>query len=207
MSKPSLDSGKVVIISGPSGSGKSTICRHLRKHPLVWMSISATTRPKRPREVNGQDYYFLDQKTFEKWIQENKFVEYAKVIDHYYGTPLVPVEEKVSEGKIVLLDIDIQGHEIIKEKGVLEQKGIPSISIFILPPSMEELEKRLRDRKTEKEEEIQKRLQRARKEMEKASQYDFQVLNDDVNRATQKVCDIIGLSYEELVRLEEGFIQ
>lgn len=176
-----------MIVSGPSGSGKSTICKVLGQHPQVWISISATTRRKRSYEEEGKHYYFLEKETFEEWIGEGRFIEHAEILNRYYGTPLAPVEEKVRDGRIVLLDIDIQGQAILKEK------GLDCVSIFILPPNMEILEERLRSRKTEKEEEIQRRLDRAKKEMERASLYDYQVVNDDLPQAVERVCAILKI--------------
>lgn len=179
-------SGKVVILSGPSGCGKSTICRRLLEMPRVWLSVSATTRARRPGEVDGVDYYFLSREEFERRIAEGKFIEYAYFFDNYYGTPIEPVLEKVAEGYICVLEIDICGQEILK------RKGVSCISIFIAPPSLEVLEQRLRARSTEGEAEIAKRLGRAREEMERASLYDYVVVNDDLDRAVEEVYRIIS---------------
>lgn len=174
------------IISGPSGAGKGTLVRALTdKVPDIWVSVSATTRSPRAGEVPGVSYLFLSQEEFFRRIEDGKFLEWANVHGNYYGTPRDLIDEKVAEGKQVILEIDPQGALQVK-------KAMPeSVLIFIVAPSMEELESRLSTRGTESAEQIRTRLRNANKEMELAGTYDFVVTNDDVARATEAIVRII----------------
>jgi guanylate kinase len=179
--------GKVFVLSGPSGVGKGTLSKHaFDGDPLVSRSISCTTRTKRQGEQDGIDYRFISSDHFAAYIEEGQFLEYARVHGtHYYGTLKTDVEENLRKGLDVLLEIDVQGASQIREK-------IPScITIFVVPPSIEELEKRLRDRKTESEEELQLRLKNALTEMEKSSLYDYIVVNADMDRAVADLKEIV----------------
>lgn len=179
--------GKLVIISGPSGSGKTTICRELAKDPRVRMSVSVTTRPPRSQEVDGQDYYFVSEREFEKKIEEGCFAEHARYSGTLYGTPRKPLEEALEEGLVYLLEIDVQGALQIMEKYP------DAVSIFILPPCKGVLEKRLTDRNTNEGADISSRLDIAEKELQFSSRYRYSVVNDRLEDAVNDICNILGL--------------
>ncbi|MGF1579565.1 MAG: guanylate kinase [Gemmataceae bacterium] len=171
--------GPLIIISAPSGTGKTTIVRRLLtvEDLCLRLAVSATTRAKRNYEVDGKDYHFLTKAQFEQRIAEDGFLEWAEVHDNYYGTPKVEVEKLSEEGYTALLDIDVQGARQVREK-------CPEVkSIFLKTPSREELERRLRSRKTESEEEIQIRLKNAEEEERYAHEYTKQIVNDDLETA------------------------
>lgn len=178
--------GKLVLYSGSSGVGKGTILNRLREiDPDVWVSVSNTTRKPRAGEIDGVHYNFITKEEFERLIAENGYLEYAPYCDNYYGTPLAPLREKLAEGKTVFLEIEVDG-------GLQVMKQYPDVlSIFILPPSFEVLEQRLRDRGTEDAETIEKRLEKAKEEIGCRSRYRFNVINDDLDKAVQEVYDII----------------
>ena len=178
--------GTLIIFSGPSGSGKDTVLNELlQKHDDVKLSISATTRKPRENEVDVVHYYFISKEDFEKKIDDNEMLEYAVYGDNYYGTPKAPVDKWLTEGKTVILKIEVQGAEKIR-------KMYPeALSIFIMPPSLAVLEKRIRGRQSEKEEDIIKRLSIAKNELERACEYDFAVINDDLDDAVEDVASII----------------
>jgi guanylate kinase len=172
-----LPQGLAFVISAPAGTGKTTLAHMLRKEfPCVVESISFTTRSPRPNEVNGKDYFFISKEEFEAKIKAEEFLEYAKVFDHYYGTSSSFVEGERKKGHHVVLVIDTQGAMLIKKK-------LDAIFIFISPPSKEELERRLRLRRTETEEVIAKRLSWAEKEMEMANRYDYHIVNVELKIA------------------------
>ncbi len=178
----------LIIISSPSGAGKSTLCRMaIQNDPLIKLSISATTRSKRPQENEGQDYFFVNESEFFEMQKTSQFLESAKVFNHHYGTPKKSVEDELKKGKCVLFDIDWQGARQIKEK--FDKKSI--VSIFILPPSMQELERRLRARASDSEEIVQDRMQKARSEISHYDEYDFVLINDDLGNTYQKIRSII----------------
>lgn len=178
--------GLLIVFSGPSGSGKDTLLKALcGKSRKISLSISATTRAPREGEVDGTDYYFITQQNFEQKIAENDMLEYAEYCGNYYGTPRTPIENWMRQGKDVILEIEVQG-------GAQVRKKCPdAVSIFILPPSIEELENRLRRRGTESEEAIQKRLAAARQEIGSAEQYDYVVVNDKLETAVRDIRRII----------------
>ncbi len=180
--------GKLIVYTGASGVGKGTIMKQiLQKDPTVRLSVSATTRQPRPEDVEGVTYYFVTKKEFEEMIAKNEFLEYAQYCKNYYGTPKKPVEKMLNEGINVMLEIEVQGGlQIMK-------KNPDCTSIFIMPPSNEELERRLRGRGTEDEDTIVQRLETAKTEMEYANKYNFVVVNDDVEKAAEEIIKIIHL--------------
>ena len=171
--------GQIYVISGPSGVGKSTIIRGLRdKTSDMVYSISHTSREPRGKEEDGVHYHFVDRTTFRAMIEDGAFLEWARVYDDYYGTAFSSIEDQLDSGSDVIMDLDPQGAKNIK-------KAHPaSILIFILPPSYEALEKRLRERATEEERAIQSRLQKARRELMECVHYDYLIINDDLDKAS-----------------------
>lgn len=179
--------GNLIILSGPSGVGKGTIKDQLLMDPSLNLhySVSCTTREPRDGEIDGVHYYFISQEQFDQMIQEDAFLEYARFVDHSYGTPAKVIEEKRQEGKNVLLEIELQGAlQVIS-------KCPDALSIFILPPSLEELEKRLSGRGTESAEVVQKRLETAKQELAMQDHYQYRIVNDTVARAVQEITKII----------------
>ena len=191
--------GLLVVVSGPSGAGKGTICQALlEKTPLAY-SVSATTRKPRAGEVDGESYYFLSVEAFEEMIEKDELLEWAKVYDNYYGTPLKKVEEKLAAGEDILLEIDTQGAMKVREK-------FPEgVYIFILPPSLAELERRIRGRDTETEDVLQKRLAAAIGEIEAGKCYKYVVTNDEVDGAVDAVCAILAAERRLVARNGELF--
>ncbi len=182
-----MKKGLLIVYSGPSGAGKSTILHEVLKNDdlnLVF-SVSMTTRMPRQGELDGKDYFFVDKDTFEKAIEDDKFLEYAKYVENYYGTPREYVEQKRNEGKNVILEIDIQGGLQVIDKCK------DAVSIFVLPPSIDDLKKRLSGRGTEKQETIDKRIDVAQKEIESGKVYKYHIVNDDLDKSIEKVIDII----------------
>ena len=178
----------LIIISSPSGAGKSTLCRMIiQNDPLIKLSISATTRKQRPQEVEGQHYFFVTQNQFDEMKKNDEFLEDAKVFDHNYGTPEKMVRSEMKKGSCVLFDIDWQGARQIKEKFKKDEV----ISIFILPPSMQELERRLHARAQDPREVVDTRMKKAQAEISHYDEYDFVLVNDDLNHTYQKIRAII----------------
>ena len=191
--------GLLVVVSGPSGAGKGTICQALLEKTTLAYSVSATTRKPRAGEVDGESYYFLSVEAFEKMIEKDELLEWAKVYDNYYGTPLKKVEEKLTAGEDILLEIDTQGAMKVREK-------FPEgVYIFILPPSLTELERRIRGRDTETEEVLQKRLAAAIDEIEAGKCYKYVVTNDEVDGAVESVCAILAAERRLVARNGELF--
>ena len=176
---------KLIIITGPSGVGKGTVVKELLNRDRdIWLSISATRNP-RIGEKDGVNYYFLSHKKFKDMIDKKEFLEWAQFAGNYYGTPISTVNEKIEKGFIVLLEIEVEGAKQIKTK-------FPeSLSIFLLPPNKEELEKRIRNRGTEKEEAIIKRLSRANYEIASSAKFDFVLINHYVNETVEEILKII----------------
>jgi guanylate kinase len=180
-----LKKGLVFVVSAPAGTGKTTLVKMLvDEFSCVKASISCTTRPPREGEASGEDYEFISKKEFEKKIADGDFLEYATVFGHYYGTSKKTVSKEQEEGKHVILVIDTQGAMQIK-------KIFHAVYVFILPPSMEELSKRLKKRKTEPPEKIKSRLEWAKKEVEMAVYYDYQIVNDNLIIAYQVLRSIL----------------
>jgi guanylate kinase len=180
-----LKEGILFILSAPAGTGKTTLVRMLAEEfPCITPSISYTTRKPRPDEIDKISYHFISEKKFEKKIEEDEFLEYVRLYGHYYGTSKKWVSERLSQGKHVILVIDTQGALQIKEK-------VKARSIFLLPPSLEELQRRLEERKTESDVVIQERLLTAQGELRHASWYDYQMINDDLSTAYQILRSIL----------------
>lgn len=178
---------KLFIISAPSGAGKTTLARSLNEAlPETAFSISHTTRPQRRNEVHGVDYYFVSEREFREMVERDEFLEYARVFGNWYGTSKAAVRELMEQGKTVLLDIDWQGARKVRSR--MPDCG----SIFILPPSTAELERRLRSRGQDTDEVIRQRMEQARDEMQHAEEYDFEVVNDDFDRALEELCAIVS---------------
>jgi len=180
----------LIVISGPSGSGKGTIIKEvIKKISDLIYSVSYTTRPKREGEIEGKDYFFISEDEFEKLIDEDFFIEWAKVYDYYYGTSKEFVIENLRDGKDVILEIEIQGAKKIRE--IYDKKN--AVFIFIAPPDFKELERRIMNRKRgETEEEIKKRMDFAKKEIEESKNYDYIIINDNINKAVKKIINIIN---------------
>ena len=184
-----MKKGLLIILSGSSGVGKGTIRKKIFKNKklnLVY-SISMTTRKPRKKEIPNVDYYFVSEDIFKENIKNDNFLEYCQFVGNYYGTPKDKVEQWIDNGKNVLLEIEINGANQVLSK----VKGDNIVSIFLLPPSLEELEKRIRLRKSESEEVIKERLEKARREINKTEGYDYIVINDDLNRASKEISEII----------------
>jgi len=179
--------GHLIVVSAPSGSGKTTIVRAmLAKHPSMLFSVSATTRPKRETEIDGKDYCFLTRAEFERRIKAGELVEWEEIYGDLYGTLKSEVEKVLSSGKSMLFDIDVKGGLSIKRKYPED-----SLLIFVMPPSIEVLEERLRNRKTEDDEAFRRRMARVTMEMDMAPQFDEQVVNGDLQLAIDAVDKLI----------------
>lgn len=179
--------GLMFVLSSPSGAGKSTLARALlESDPDISMSVSATTRPMRAGEIEGRDYYFVDPARFDAMVSEGAFLEWAKVFDNRYGTPRAPVEAALSAGQDVLFDIDWQGTQQLREKARQDV-----VSVFILPPSAADLEKRLHTRAQDSDEVIRGRMSRASHEMSHWAEYDYIVINRNVDDAFAEVQSIL----------------
>ncbi len=188
--------GLLIVISGPSGVGKGTVRSALFQregHNLVY-SVSMTTRAPRNGEVNGREYYFVSREEFEERIEKKKFLEYAEFVGNYYGTPLDILEKQLNEGNEVVLEIEVQGAMQVREK----MKD--AVFIFIAPPTMHDLKKRLNRRGTESPEVIQERYEKACREVELAHLYDYIVVNDTVENAADKIMAIIRAEHAKTRR-------
>ncbi|HEY4984997.1 MAG TPA: guanylate kinase [Bradyrhizobium sp.] len=179
--------GLMFVLSSPSGAGKTTLSRLLiERMPGLKMSVSATTRPKRPGEIDRSDYLFVDKVRFEEMVKRHELLEWATVFDNRYGTPRAPVEVALTAGRDVLFDIDWQGTQQLREKARADV-----VSVFILPPSATELEKRLNSRAQDSQEVIRSRMSRASHEMSHWAEYDYIVINHDIEEAFGEVQSIL----------------
>ena len=192
--------GLLIVLSSPSGAGKTTVSRMLldAEHELA-MSVSATTRPMRPGEAQGVDYYFVNDAEFDRMIQANEFVEWATVFGYRYGTPKGPVKQALREGRDILFDIDWQGARQLEP-----DFGEHLVTIFLLPPSMDELERRLRTRGTDGKEVIADRMRRASGEIEHWAEYQYVLVNRDVDDCLTQVREIV--SAERLKRVRQTWL-
>lgn len=194
--------GILIVISGPSGAGKGTICKALlEKRDDLHISVSCTTRQPRNGEVDGVNYHFMTKEEFKKGIVNDDFLEYAEVYGNFYGTPKTGVQELLDEGKNVILEIDIQG--ALKVKETMEE----GVFIFILPPSMEELKKRIIGRGSETEESLMTRFKSAYKEINYVSKYNYAVINDTVEEAVRKVEGILLAETCRVDRIKEHILE
>ena len=180
--------GLMLVLSSPSGAGKTTLSRRLLDaDPTVALSVSVTTRKQRPGEVDGRDYHFIDAQRFDAMVANGELLEWAQVFGHRYGTPRARVEETLAQGRDVLFDIDWQGTQQLREKAVRDL-----VSIFVLPPSIPDLERRLRTRAQDSDEVIHARMAKAADEMSHWAEYDYVVINTDIDRAVAEVRSILA---------------
>ena len=188
--------GLMLVLSSPSGAGKTTLSRRLLEaDPGVELSISVTTRKQRPGEIDGRDYHFIDAASFEAMVESSELLEWAQVFGHRYGTPRAPVEAALVRGRDVLFDIDWQGTQQLREKVARDL-----VSIFVLPPSIPDLERRLRSRAQDSDEVIHARMAKAADEMSHWAEYDYVVINTDVDHAFTEVQSILAAERLKRVR-------
>jgi guanylate kinase len=170
--------GKLIVLTGPSGVGKGTLLRSLlQRHPELYLSVSATTRQPRPGEIDGQHYYFVSRDKFEEMVSAGELLEWAEYAGNYYGTPRTPVQRQVQLGQSVILEIEVVGARKI------HHTFPTALRLFVLPPSLAELEQRIRGRGQDSEDAIARRLSRAKAEIEAADEFDVQIVNDDMEQA------------------------
>jgi guanylate kinase len=179
-------SGGIFVLSGPSGAGKSTLIRHLRESvSMLGYSVSHTSRKPRGAEVDGVDYHFVDRDTFTRMIEKGDFVEWAEVYNDLYGTSFSSLEIPISQGLDLIMDVDVQGAKNIKAR------FNDSVLVYILPPSLKELAKRLKSRRTESEEAVRERLEEASREIRNCLWYDYIIFNDDLMRAAEEMKSVV----------------
>jgi guanylate kinase len=181
-----LESGAILVLSGPSGAGKSSLIAKIIDHiGPTYFSISTTTRPMREGEIDGVHYHFVTEKEFKEDVEQEMFLEYAVVHGNYYGTSLGPVKKALKEGKLVIFDIDVQGHDAVQNR-----LADITTSVFITTPTLQDLKQRLYGRSTDSEEIIAKRVEMAKREVQRISEYDFLVVNDDLDTAAEVLVSI-----------------
>lgn len=196
---PIVRRGLLFILSSPSGAGKTTITRSLlERDPQLKISVSVTTRPPRPGEVHGKDYIFITKDEFDHMVESHMLLEYAKVFGHYYGTPLAPVEEALANSQDIIFDIDWQGTQQLKQKLVNDL-----VTVFILPPGKEELERRLRARQQDHEDVIKERMKKASDEISHYSEYDYIIINRDLEKSIAQAASILEAERCKRRRLTE----
>ena len=194
--KIELNKGAILILSGPSGCGKSSLLKKLYEQiDNYYFSISTTTREPRVGEQDGVDYFFVTKEEFEKDIKEDNFLEYAKVHDNYYGTSLKPVYQALDESKLVIFDIDVQGHKLVRDR-----IGDIVTSVFITTPDLKELESRLKNRATDDDHIIENRLKNAKIEINYIDQYDYFIINDDLQEASKEL-NAIAIAAKQKAKL------
>jgi guanylate kinase len=192
----SMNKGKLIVLSAPSGCGKTTIAKAiLTKYPTMLFSVSATTRPMRAGEVTGKDYFFLSNKEFEERIRSGDLVEWEEIYGNFYGTLKNEIQRALQQDYVMLFDVDVKGALSI-------QRHFPedSVLIFIKPPSVEVLKKRLENRKTENLETLKRRLDRVSMELEQGSRFDFEVVNDELQKAIDEVYEIIQKNIKKNIK-------
>ena len=186
--------GLILVISAPSGAGKTTLCKRLLQASSSFISsVSFTTRRPRKNEIEGVDYYFVSQKEFQKMIEKRRFIEWTKVHGCLYGTSVKLLDQAIKEEKDVLLEVDVKGGAEVKKN------YSQAVLIFLLPPSWQELEKRLANRRTEDEEKLARRIKQAKREIKYAPHYDYFIVNDDINRALE---DLLAIIQAERCRMD-----
>ena len=192
------ESGAILVLSGPSGAGKSSLIEKVTDAiGPYYFSISTTTRPMREGEIDGVHYHFVDEATFKKEIEDEMFLEYAIVHGNYYGTSITPVKKALKEGKLVIFDIDVQGHDAVQHR-----LGDITTSVFITTPTLGELERRLEARATDSRDVIEKRIEMAKREIQRMSEYDFIIVNDDLDDAAQKLVTVAKAARLKVPTLE-----
>ena len=185
-----INKGAILVISGPSGCGKSSLLKEVYKEiNNYYFSISTTTRAPRDGEVDGVDYFFVSHEEFEKDIQDGQFLEHANVHGNYYGTSLKPIVSSLNDGKLVIFDIDVQGHRIVRQK-----LNDITTSVFITTPTLQELNNRLINRATDSTDVIEKRLKNAKSEIEQIDKYDYFIVNDNLHKASKQLVSIAVVS-------------
>ena len=183
---PTPQTGQLILLTGPSGVGKGTLLQALcQRHPDLPVSVSVTTRPPRPGEVEGKDYYFVPREQFQGLIEQGALLEWAEFAGNYYGTPKAPLMEKLAAGQGVILEIELQGARQVR------QTFPEALQVFVLPPSLAELEHRIRQRGQDSEAAIARRLSRARVEIEAAPEFDIQIVNDHLDSALQQLEQVL----------------
>lgn len=181
-----FDTGAILVLSGPSGAGKSSLISRIKDEiGPYYFSVSTTTRPMRDGEQEGVDYHFVSEEEFKADIEAEEFLEWAQVHGNYYGTSLKPVKKALEERKLVLFDIDVQGHTTVRSR-----MGDITTSVFITTPTLSELEKRLTSRATDAQEIIDNRIKMAKREIQRVSEFDFLLINDDLDRAAKHLVRI-----------------
>lgn len=197
-------SGAILVLSGPSGAGKSSLIQKIKDQiGPIYFSISTTTRPIREGEVDGVHYHFVNVEEFKHDIEEEMFLEYAVVHGNYYGTSLGPVKKALKEGKLVIFDIDVQGHDAVQNR-----LSDITTSVFITTPSLEELKRRLHNRSTDSEQVISGRIEMAKREVQRISEYDFLVVNDNLEEAAEILISIAKAARMKIPTLQiNEFVQ
>lgn len=196
--------GAILVLSGPSGAGKSSLISKVTKAiGPYYFSISTTTRPMREGEINGVHYHFVDEAAFREDIAQEHFLEYALVHGNYYGTSVKPVKQALAEGKLVIFDIDVQGHDAVQHR-----LGDITTSAFITTPSLSELKKRLTARATDTQDVISKRIDMAKREIQRMSEYDYIIINDDLDAAAEVLVSVANAARLKVPTLEiNAFVQ